>query len=500
MNFGVTCFAEIAFSDIDGSEIVYANKTNYASTHGYNSHPEDLPANTHFDARLSVPLRFTRSIVGQAGFGGRVSLGYGDIELNNDDGFYDSLGVDGFLDGRRVKVKLGAMEYAYSRFGTIFEGFMQGVEMTESTLVIKVRDATLRLERTMQQAFYGGTGGDDGTTELKGKPKPLTFGQALNVSPVIVDPANLLYQVHAGEIEAIDAVYDRGLALTPVTDYTVDLAAGTFTLLNDPDGQITADVRGHKNSDGDYLTVTADIVEEILRAFVGMDATELDAISFSACATAAPAPVGLFIGSDSINTVDAIGALMTGIGGFYGFRRNGQFQVGVFTEPATASLVASFTRDDVLDIERVTPPSGINPPNWRRKVGYQKNWTVQTSDIAGAVTTDRRAFLAEEYRIGEYQDETITTRHPLATDPDLVQALFSDKEDADAEAERLVNLYGAQRSMYRVELKTKPFLLDIGQGISLTYPRWDLRDGKQFRIVSIDDDAVSNRCTMQVFG
>jgi hypothetical protein len=44
---------------------------------------------------------------------------------------------------------------------------------------------------------YAGTGGLEGGTDLKGKPKPRA-GATLNVSAPLVDSANLIYQVHDG--------------------------------------------------------------------------------------------------------------------------------------------------------------------------------------------------------------------------------------------------------------------------------------------------------------
>ena len=49
-----------------------------------------------------------------------------------------------------------------------------------------------------RQFFYGGTGGYDGTEELEGVRKPKLRGLARNISPVLIDPVNLIYQYNDG--------------------------------------------------------------------------------------------------------------------------------------------------------------------------------------------------------------------------------------------------------------------------------------------------------------
>jgi hypothetical protein len=61
----------------------------------------------------------------------------------------------------------------------------------------------------MQPNVYAGTGGVDGGADLAGKRKPLCFGNPRNVSPVLLVPSLLIYQVHDGSVAGIDNVYDQ---------------------------------------------------------------------------------------------------------------------------------------------------------------------------------------------------------------------------------------------------------------------------------------------------
>jgi hypothetical protein len=330
---------------------------------------------------------------------------------------------------------------------------------------------------------------------LEGRPKPLCFGKCLNVTPVQVNPALLVYQVHDGPIQAIDAVYNRGVALGG-GQYTVDLLRGTFTLLQAPGegGVITADVRGD-TLEG-YVSTVAGIVRRVVATYGPLTTADLDTASFTALDTANPAVVGLFA-AEQRTILDVLDELINSIGGYYGFDRNGKFEVGLFTAPSGGQpAAATFGPVEILEIE--AQPTEL--PAWRQRVGYERNWTVQTSDtLAGAVTEARKAFLAEEVRLAVAADETVKTKFLLALDPEPWPTLIGDQAAAQSEASRLLVLYGQRREMYRVTAKTQPYKLEIGDQIALDYTRFGLA-GRLFRVVGLEERADVNRVTMELWG
>lgn len=499
MTIAFYTFAESPFSLIPGESTgTYGVVKTYASTTGFTTKPADSPGNTHFEGRIEVPLQFERSIMAAAGFGGQASVGFGVLEVANTDGFYDDIVTDGATDGRRILIKIGSDDLRYDQFGVIFDGTSSGMESSETTMRVRLRDLNYLLDRPIQDTVYGGTGGLDGNADIKGNPKPLCFGKCLNIQPVLVNPTGLVYQVHDGPIQAISAVYDRGALLTAGTGYTTDLTTGTITLLAAPAGTITADVQGAKSS-GVYLSSTASIVDYIVRAHTIVTSDRIDTAAISKCASDSSAEVGIYV-TEKVNASEVIGSLMQGIGGWWGFNRVGKFQIAVFKAP-TGTPRIEIDGADILDIERMTLPDGIYPPPWRYRVGYQRNWTVQGSDLAGSVSTTRRAFLAEQYRVGQAQDEVITLKHPMSREPDIIQSFYANQADADTEADRLLNLYGrAARALYRVTIKTYPFQMDVGDVVALRYPRWNLREGRNLVVVGVEDDATRNDITITVFG
>ncbi|WP_409264525.1 hypothetical protein [Pseudomonas sp. KCJK9000] len=748
MLFGAYALSEFPLSVLVGEQTgAYGLTTLYAATQGFISQAADTPSQTYFEGRLDVPLRFERSLIGQGEPVGQAALGWGDIEMINSDGYYDSLVTNSAVDGRRVTVKVGTADFAYGEFGVVFDGTARGWEVDEDRVRLLVRDFGYKLEIPVQRWLYSGEGGLAGDANVIGRPKPLLYGKCLNVSAVLIDATQLLYQVHDGNLRSIDAVYDRGALLNPNGGYTVDLATGTFTLSAMPAGEITVDAVGEvltpaslfsggtggawldpgdltsmwqdagrltkvtavgqpvgyladksgtardlwqptagarptlqkdattgayylqfsgaqfmtsvtsaayqfssgmtalvaaqsadwdetanrkllttssngangwevghyaagtnggmvtlggaarsvvapaALADGPHVLATwcdlkdvalrvdgsekaryvgagasaigypgtatnfflgcqggtgaasggaywngrfygavildraasaseLSIAERFLQDLVGLIApatvttsdilnhlarrhgnladTEIDSAAMAACRSDNGAAVGIYI-NEQASLRDIMEALAKGIGGWYGFSRAGKLQAAVFKAPAGVSEL-EFTPIEILDIERLALPDSINPPNWRRRVMYARNWTPQTSDLAGVVTAERRAVLATDAKLAVAQDASILNRHLLATDSAPIVAFFNDETAAQTEADRQLGLYGTARAMYRVTLKTQPFQLDLGDVITLRFPRWGLDNGRQFAVVRISEDATTNEVELTVFG
>src|SRR5690606_19221589 len=100
-------------------------------------------------------------------------------------------------------------------------------------------------------------------------------------------------------------------------------------------------------------------------------------------------------------------------------------------------------------LEREPLPDSVDPIVWRARVGWQRNYTVQT-DLAASVSDARRTFAAEPLRVATSENSAIKTRHLLAREYGPVAGLYAEEADAETEAQRLFNLWGTQRGMYRV--------------------------------------------------
>tara|TARA_Y100000593_G_scaffold72636_1_gene133414 strand:+ start:6375 stop:7868 length:1494 start_codon:yes stop_codon:yes gene_type:complete len=480
--------AEISAYNIAGT----ATTTIYVSDHGLVSQSSDTPAKTLFESRIIEPIAFDRSMFSKGKIGGRSRTNFGNLILNNADGGLDAMAGYAF-DGRSIIIKIGSATDSYSDYTTIFTGTSDSIEFDDLTVKVRLRDKQLLFETPVQGTLYAGSGGTEGGDDLKGKPKPLCFGKVFNISPVRVDATNAIYQVHDGQIEAIDAVYDNGVVVS-ASDYTADLTNGRFTLDSASTGQITCDIQGAKPS-GSYKSTADQIIREIVTTYGGLaDSGDLDTASFTALNSANSNVVGLYLDKPA-KMQDALDAIANSVGAFYGFARNGKFNVGRVEAPAT-SADASFTAIELIELERM--PTVI--PNFRTIVNYQKNFTVQTSDkLNSSATASRRAFVEQEYRTESNTATSVQTAHPEAPTLEL-NTLLTTQANALTEATRLQTLYGADRDFYKVKLKTQPFTLELNDTVQLTFARYNLTSGKKFRVIGIDEDASQNEIELELWG
>ena len=347
--------------------------------------------------------------------------------------------------------------------------------------------------------------GPQGSPDVEGKRKPLTFGMVSGVPPVLIDPGLLIYQVHDhdpadGFVSETTVVYDRGVALTmlsPVGTYAelegAPMSAGQamssrdgyFRIGGALAGTVFATVQSYIG--GTQAPITTEVISAILarqESIVEIDHASFDAVS------AAPEPsfIGVHIGAGDATTVsDLVANLMAGIGGWAGFNRLGQLSVDVFTAPS-GDPVATFDRaeGDIVDLTREPMPSGIWPPPWRWRVAYRRNYTVFT-DFAASVPSAERLFYAEPYRLIEASDSGILTDHPSALDTPPVEAFYADLGRANDEAIRLLALHASGYRVYRMTLSRPALGLELGDPIRVRWPRYGLDAGKLLRVASIGD-------------
>lgn len=489
-----------------------------AATREFATEPSDSMPNTPFDGTVQQSLRLDRSIIASDGFG-KMSVTWGELELINADGRYDDLPSRFSIDGRRVIVRAGTIGRPYDRFYTVFDGTATGWSVQEDMLRIAVRDNGYRLQVPASGSLYAGTGALEGGTDLVGKRRPLSFGYVSNVSPPLVIPLELVFQVHDGRVLGIPAVYDRGSLLTfagdyPTTDamrsapatpgtYTTCVAEGYFRLGGSAVGQVTADVQGDATGAG-FVSTTADIVRRLLKHSTTLaDPGDLVTWSFDKLNTQNPNAIGYWIPPDSNQTVrEVIDALLVGVGGWADFRRDGLFKIARFDAPSGPPS-ARYTDVEIINIDTAPLPDAVLPPPWRYRVTWGWNWTPQT-DVAGAVGAARVAYLAEQFRTSAPSVSTlgaqIKAAHPLAQDPEPIAAYYLDSAAAQTEADRRLALYAATRSLYRISVGLQAYGHDIGDVVHVTYPRWDLGTGRLLTIVAMSENPDDAQVELTVFG
>lgn len=495
----------------------------YAATEFMITRETDTPANVAFAGTLEGSMRIDRSIVGAGGYGG-FSLGVSVLSLINSEGLYDELADEYTINGQSITCSVGEVVdrvvAPYLQFEVFAELIAERWRVDRHRLTIETRDVAAVLDVPVQTGIYTGTGELEGTTEISGKRRPYGDGVVYNATPTQVIPVEGIWQYSTGPTASLDAVKDGGIELTFVADYaTVALLRAAISGGSIPAGrygsciaesyfgiggvafsQVTCDFTGLR------LT-TADIVREIAESSAGLVTVDLDTSSFDRLNDAQPAEVGYFLSSENDETCrQMFSKIMSGVGGYASVTTLGVLQVGRFEAPvsvATADYESG--GGNLVDVDRTDLPSGVDPPPRRRRVTYQRNWTIQTT-LFGQVSEDdpaRAEALAKPYQLAstpEDRAEEIVDDYPFAPDPPPVEAYFAHAEDAEDEALRLLELYTAGYKAYRFSVKNALFVHQIGEVVQVTDSRLGLSSGKYLRLVEINDDTSARITEMVGFG
>lgn len=413
----------------------------------------------------------------------------------------------------------------YQQFATVYTTTAGAWTFEHDVLRLRIESLNNRIQDRLQNETYAGLGGIEGTAEISGRSKPTLFGRGSNVSPQLLDPAILTYQVHAGNIEQISAVYDGGAggahdapsnpdftfagdfptyaalaaASVPAGSYATSLAVGCFRLAIAPIFGVTVDARGHRdNITGNYIETTADVIRTILRDYAGISTNLIDHTAFNALNGLQSGDVGLFLQAGDQSTVaDVIRRLAFGAGAIIS-DKSGFFTIQRLDPPGSVVHWA-FDDRDIISIQRKPLPYTVPWKSWG--VGYDVNWTVQTSsDLAGGVTQTRRAYLQSERRFAYAQDLDIALFHATSHSAPLRESFFASSAIAQAEAQRLIGLYAYGRTFYDVVVKNALLSVHIGQTVRLTYHRWNMDGGKNFVVVGVADDADRIETALTLFG
>ncbi|AEP08884.1 hypothetical protein [Micavibrio aeruginosavorus] len=480
-------------------------ETVYLSDMKFITEPTDTPANQYFAPVVNNPLQFDFSILRGEEFG-ISSPSFGAIQIQNGNGDFDYLAGLSWK-GRRIVVKAGGPSFKYSQFTTVFDGLCNAIEFDDDVITLTIRDNGLKIDQDIVSATYDGTGGLEGGDDLSGKMKPLLYGEAFNIEPVLVDPVNLIYQIHAGPMMGVDAVYDKGALLAfdeDVTDiaeaapdagkYATSLSSGFIKLGSTPAGRITADAHG--DSAGGYVSSAADIARRLVMTKLGIQsfsATEIDGAAFNRLDDEIPGAMGLYI-TEKAPIRNFLDALINPCGAYWNFGRTGMLTAGYVDDPGVEIATINASNIDTSGIEAPAPIS----PAWRISVAYAPAWVVQKEDeLAGSATDGYRTFVGQDYRTVVSEDRSVRTRNAQAVER-VFYTTLADKADAESLLARLVRIYGVERKIYRVPSYGTLFRLYVGDPVKLEYPRFNIN--KNLSVVGISEDAETNQTTLELWG
>jgi len=431
---------------------------------------------------------------------GRTS--FGNLELMIGDGEHDD--ILGLLwDGREVEVMLGAEGFDIDEYVTVLKGTSEDITYDQRRLSIVFRGKEELLNKPVQESLYAGTGGLEGDESLIGNEKPICFGNVFNITPVLVDETNQVYQFHDGAAFAVVGAYDGGGALTshgdvaditaasvPAGYFKTQLSGGYIKLGAPPEKMLTIDAQG--SSSGGYITNWSDVVKRIILDYTDLTEADLNLPSFfTAKLDSGRSVIGLYIIGQSVS--DVLSELAHSVGGSWTFNRLGLLTLGVFRKRLSAGTITS---NDITkgSFRRERTPA----PSWQRRIGYRRAWTVATEDqFIGDALAGRKSYTVKEFRYSIDEDATIKTSRAGAR---IVEknTLLVHIAEADTEAARQQALFGANRDRVNLVARRQQFKYSVGQTITVDYERFDFP--KDMIILGIRENTSLGQTTFRLWG
>lgn len=218
------------------------------------------------------------------------------------------------------------------------------------------------------------------------------------------------------------------------------------------------------------------------------------------------AVLGYWAGTDEVIAADALTEMAQSVGAWWGLDRNGEFRIQRFEDPNGKTTEHSFDQTNIYGAPQRLEENGGGTPAWRVVVRYDRNYTVQGSDIAAGVTDARRALISKRWKEESDEDATVKTAHLLAVE-EIIETLLTASADASAEATRLLALRDSAHHAWRfpAPLDADTEALDLGSIVGLSYKedgsgRLGLGTEDEFVVIGIDADAGPEEITFTVWG
>lgn len=484
-------------------QISGTEQTKYLSTHAVTVDGVDyaplIKTNISIDESLSLDYS--------------ASISVGDIELVNNAGELDDW-LNYVWKNRTVKVYYGGLPLPgtsitlANNFELIFDGVCTDIDAkSRQSVNLKIRDKLEKLNtpvtETLVGNYYKGAIVAETVTvnQNRNTLKPKVYGEVHNISPVLTDPTEQEYMVSDGPVERIIEVLDNG---TPVSFTTVQasgtpyLAPGSFRTVAPLKGSCTASVQGVARTinaaNSTYVdTYSPTISNTILNLlkFTGrnLDYSEIDAASFTALGSEA---CGVYLNSRT-NVLAICQELAKSAGLTLAVTRTGKVKLVKLEIPTAASRSITDT-DTLLNSLRIVNKPAIYGAI---KLGYAKNYTVQTNLITG-IPQEHKDLLAKEYLEALAQDQTVIDKYDLNSEPVLEPTYLINRAQAEAAAASKLTLFKTPRVVYAMTCTSKYLSLEIGTAVTLTSSRYGLSSGKLGLVISTKPDWLSGKIEIEV--
>jgi hypothetical protein len=479
--------------------------TRYLSDVGYATAAGDTPANTPYQSCVSGSgVQFSRRLDIE-GSGGSIS--YGDIEIYNEDGSLDSW-INDIWAGRVINVYLGdagdatrgIAKWPKTQFELIFSGTVDDIVPKSRTLLsLTVRDIFGPLNSAISTSTVLSAFG--GTPPQPDQLLPICLGECFNVTPMLVSTTGKgTYSVHLKTTIQSVAETVAGVPVTEVRDNgvrvasTPDASTATFALTNQLYGTLTCDVQGAKIA-GDWRNDVGGLVEWIATLLGDgqfITSGQIDATALTAFRAACPQAVGLYTDGRA-NRLQTMQQLAASVGATLTTTYDGKL-ILVRVDLSGGSVGTITTRDMVSG---TFGPVSRTVVNGAISLNSGRNWTPQTT-LAAQLTAAQLPIFENAVVLNSVSDSAVLVDWKQVSTPVPVDTLLVITSEAVTEANRLLALWKVPHTIYGFDGFASLFKYEIGNIVTLVFPRFGLSGGVTGQIVGVTHDWVKRVVHLEV--
>ncbi|MBL4830164.1 MAG: hypothetical protein JKY55_09820 [Aliivibrio sp.] len=414
----------------------------YVSNAAYISSGTDTPAYQAYDALVVGELSFDRQL--SEVFTGASRYQLSTIELLPFEQVNDLL--TSATTNQQIRILLGDKDQPLTDFSVIVDALISDVLPKDDRVVVKIKDKAKALAVPYLTSYYN-------AGVAKDTLKPCCLGRCFNMSPVLIDDFNHVYQFNNAPSQAVTAVRFNG-ALVNAINYVVDLTLSTITFSIKPQGVVTCDVDGTVNATT-WLQTASELLSYIAP---GANITGLPNYL-----------LGLYIKSE--RTVSSLlDELCASVGGYWFYDRTGLLIVKQFNGTSNtngANKDFDLTEEQNLLLSR-SPQRKIVPVA-QMSLQYQRNFTP-LQNVAAVVFDTNLALAQQLQQVASkvQQLNTVTkTNYPASLVLDNVASLLVNQIDAVTEINRRLTLRNKPRFIYQTEQLAGALQFKLGDELYL---------------------------------
>lgn len=431
----------------------------------------------YYDGRLKGIPALTAMV--EEDFEGVAHLGGGSVVLANGDRLFDAL--KGYRwDAGTTSIFLGVdtrfSDMAYADYQLLGKWNNDSWKVSND-FELNVLEFRERLDKEIPFAVYGRSEFANLHESHAGKSKQIVYGHVYGASAVCIDIYTKTFQVAGHAISSIErARVEKDDVIRQITITSIDLTNARF-VYSDWDGQaeVTVDLFGKVDDNGDLIDNAADMVEDIL---LTCGITDVNAASFLAAhdildrgyyqtgkkRISSFAPF-VYVGEPD-SALDIISVISSTVGAYMYVNASGEYCFKVF-EPDRVEGLETFKEDEIasLEVEVETEDllSYLHVKYAERKdEGWSVDYTiektrnqhfrnessrvkeerdVQVSDLENAALYANKAMIYSGNVNLLYKIEFVCPRAVLLTQAQQFHLQFEIKSDGSYQHDKVLEIY-----------------------------------------------------------